>query len=342
MGGMTQYLDLPSWVAAEMIWALLPWVWWALRRTMLRGANPWPALVARLPAGERGLRLRHDHAGRRAPRLPARLRARAATGGRAAPGAGRRRAARAGGRHGLPARRPDRLGDRPATRGVGGFGGKFTTDPLALLASVLPTAAVPGTTSHLLPYAYLAWFLPAALWLDWGRARREWRPLGGLPGVHVGRRWSSSTARPRWDPCGGRCACSPSSSKALVVLLVVAWPRFGARPPASPRALVSLGWVGDRRWPRAGARAVDVGGPPVRDRAGRRAPCAGLVAGPQRAARLARTRRRSRDPGGVRAPARVLPRPALAAAQRPDRPIGVPGAAARTRSATCSRSARRT
>src|SRR4051812_45977895 len=45
MGGMTQYLDLPSWAAAEMIWALLPWVWWALRRTALLGANPLPALV---------------------------------------------------------------------------------------------------------------------------------------------------------------------------------------------------------------------------------------------------------------------------------------------------------
>src|SRR3954447_16689547 len=45
VGGMTQYLDLPSWAAAEMIWALLPWVWWALRRTALLGANPLPALV---------------------------------------------------------------------------------------------------------------------------------------------------------------------------------------------------------------------------------------------------------------------------------------------------------
>src|SRR3954462_4693060 len=45
MGGMTQYLDLPSWAAAEMVWALLPWVWWALRRTMRQGANPLPALA---------------------------------------------------------------------------------------------------------------------------------------------------------------------------------------------------------------------------------------------------------------------------------------------------------
>jgi len=45
MGGMTQYLDLPSWVAGEMIWALFPWVWWAVRRSLVRGANPLPALV---------------------------------------------------------------------------------------------------------------------------------------------------------------------------------------------------------------------------------------------------------------------------------------------------------
>ena len=50
MGGMTQYLDLPSWAAAEMIWALLPWVWWALRRTMLRGCQPAPGAGRGLPA----------------------------------------------------------------------------------------------------------------------------------------------------------------------------------------------------------------------------------------------------------------------------------------------------
>src|SRR3954468_16928134 len=46
MGGMTQFLDLPSWAAGAMIWALFPWVWWGLRRTMRSGANPLPVLVA--------------------------------------------------------------------------------------------------------------------------------------------------------------------------------------------------------------------------------------------------------------------------------------------------------
>ena len=45
MGGMTQYLDLPSWWAGQLIWALAPWVWWAVRRTTVRGANPVTALV---------------------------------------------------------------------------------------------------------------------------------------------------------------------------------------------------------------------------------------------------------------------------------------------------------
>ena len=58
--------------------------------------------------------------------------------------------------------------------------GKFSTDPLSLFASMLPTAAVPGTTLHLLPYAYLVWFLPVVLWLDWRPVRRGWRPLAGL------------------------------------------------------------------------------------------------------------------------------------------------------------------
>ena len=44
-GGMTQYLDLASWTAGLMIWALVPWVWWALRRTMSGAANPAVLLV---------------------------------------------------------------------------------------------------------------------------------------------------------------------------------------------------------------------------------------------------------------------------------------------------------
>ena len=71
---------------------------------------------ARLPAGDRGLCLRHDHARRRPAGVPLRLRPAPRPGGApAGPGLGG--APRTGGRDGLPARRPDRLGDRPERGG---------------------------------------------------------------------------------------------------------------------------------------------------------------------------------------------------------------------------------
>jgi hypothetical protein len=178
LGGMTQYLDIPSWAAALMIWALLPWVWWALRRTMLMGSNPLPAmflgyllvtvgyvygtimLILVILACLLDCRVARDRA--------------AAI-----------RVLGIGLILGLVAvvvYLPGVLTASVTIRssGVGGFGGKFTTDPLAMFTSVLPTASLVGTTLHQLPYNYTLWFLPALLWLDFGKARRTWRPLAGL------------------------------------------------------------------------------------------------------------------------------------------------------------------
>ena len=44
LGGVTQYLDLATWSTGLLVWALVPWAWWAIRRT-LRGRNPFPALA---------------------------------------------------------------------------------------------------------------------------------------------------------------------------------------------------------------------------------------------------------------------------------------------------------
>jgi hypothetical protein len=240
MGGMTQYLDLPSWAAAEMVWALLPWVWWALRRTMLRGANPLPALVLGyllvtvgyvfgtimlavvLLACLYDCVLRHDRAALR-------------------------RVLASGVLLGLVAVTVYLPGVLTASvtarnEGVGGLGGKLSTDPLALLASILPTAAVHGTTSHLMPYAYLAWFLPAAFWLDWGRARREWRPLGGLLLFTVVT-LVIVDGPAKLGPLRWPLRLQPFLVMALVVLLVVAWHRFGVVATAGRLAL-SLAWVG--------------------------------------------------------------------------------------------------
>ena len=240
MGGMTQYLDLPSWAAAEMIWALLPWVWWALRRTMSRGANPLPALVLGYLLVSVGYvfgtimliivlvaclvdsRLARDWAALRRVLVSGLLLGLVA----------------------LTVYLPGVLTASVTARDEGFrgfFGGKFTTDPLALLASVLPTAAVSSASAHLLPYVYVAWFLPAALWLDWGRARREWRPLGGLLLFTVASLLlvdgPAQIGPLRWP-----LRLQPFLVVALVVLLVVAWHRFGLRP--TPRRLaLSLAWV---------------------------------------------------------------------------------------------------
>jgi len=176
-GGMTQYLDLESWTAGLMIWALLPWVWWALRRTM-SGANPAVLLVLVFllvtvgyvygtimlilvlgvsllegrVAGDRTAVLRVLGAG--------------VFGGLVA----------------FTVYLPGVLTAPVTTRSGGGFAlaGKFSSDPLALLSSALPTDAVPGTTLHLLPYVFVAWFLPVLVLVDLGAVRRRWRPLAGL------------------------------------------------------------------------------------------------------------------------------------------------------------------
>ncbi len=44
-GGATQYLESPSWVTGQMVWAMLPWLWFQLRRVARQRANPAPALV---------------------------------------------------------------------------------------------------------------------------------------------------------------------------------------------------------------------------------------------------------------------------------------------------------
>ena len=196
-----------------------------------------------LPAGDRGLRLRHDHAGRR-DRWPACVDCGAgARPARRAPGPRARRAARAWSPSPSTSRACSPRRSTARETEYGGFGGKFTTDPLALFASVLPTAAVHGhdvLTCCPTPTSP-GCCRSAAGWTGAAPARVGGRSRGCCCSPWSS--WRSSTGRPRSVRCGGRCGCSPSWCRPLAVLLVVAWTRFGLARPSPLRLGLSLGWV---------------------------------------------------------------------------------------------------
>lgn len=239
LGGMTQYLDLASWVAGLMIWALVPWVWWALRRTMLLDASPFPVLVLGyllvtvgyvygtlmlilvLLASLVECRIARD--------LSAAM-----------------RVLGVGVVCGLVAFTVYLPGvlTRPATnRGTELLlTGKFDSDPLALLSSVLPAAVVPDTTLHVLPYAYTAWFLPVLLWLDRDQVRREWRRVAGLL-VMVAALLVVVLGPAQLGPLRWPLRLQPFLVQLLVVLCAAAVSRYLVRHPSRKRLLASLLWV---------------------------------------------------------------------------------------------------
>jgi hypothetical protein len=239
LGGMSQYLDLATWVAGLMIWALLPWVWWALRRTMLTGGNPFPALalgyllvtvgyvygtimlILVLCASLLDCRLARDRA------AALRVLGIGVVCGLVA----------------LTVYLPGVLTAPVTIRGVGfGLTGKFGSDLFAILASVLPTAAVPGTTLHVLPYAYAVWFLPVLLWLDVGQLRRAWRPLAGLLLV-TAVTLLVVIGPARVGPLRWPLRLQPFLVQGLVVLCAVVVSRYAVRRPSPRRLLGSLLWV---------------------------------------------------------------------------------------------------
>ena len=239
LGGMSQYLDLPSWVAGLMIWALLPWVWWALRRSMLVGANPVTALALGyllVTVGYvygtvmlivvLGVCLLDCRVSRNR--------------------AGGWRVLWIGAVCGLVAITvylPGVLTLPVTIRGSGyGRSGKFASDVVAMFTSVLPSASVPGTTLHLLPYAYAAWVLPTLLWLDVDRARRQWRPLAGLLAVAV-LLLLVMVGPGKLGPLRWPLRLQPFLVMALVVLWAVVMGRLSVPRPSARRLLVGLAWV---------------------------------------------------------------------------------------------------
>jgi hypothetical protein len=239
LGGMSQYLDLPSWLAGLMIWALLPWVWWALRRTVVLGANPWPVLALGYLLVTVGyvygtimliLVLIASLAETRAARD--RIAALEVLG--------------VGGLLGLVALTvylPGVLTAPVTIRGSGfALTGKFGSDPLQLLTSVIPSAALPGITLHVLPYAYVAWFLPLLAWVDLRRLREGWRPVAGLLVMTLlVLAWVLGPAR--MGPLRWPLRLQPFLVECLVVVCAVALSRYGVRQPSPRRLLAALGWV---------------------------------------------------------------------------------------------------
>jgi hypothetical protein len=241
-GGMTQYVDLPSWTAGLMIWALLPWVWWALRRTTLGRANPAPVLVL----GYLLVSVGYVYGTIMLLVVLAAALLEAA--------AGRDRAAvlrtlGVGVVCGLVACTvylPGVLTAPVSVRSGGGiaWSGKFTSDPLALFTSPLPTAAAPGVYPRTAPFAYLAWFLPlVALVVDWRAVGRHWRPVAGLALV-VGLMALVQVAAPaRVGPLRWPMRLQPFLVQGVVVLAAVLVSRHAVRRPSRGRLAAGLAWV---------------------------------------------------------------------------------------------------
>jgi hypothetical protein len=241
-GGMTQYLDLGSWTAGLMIWALVPWVWRELRRTMFGAANPVMLLVLvylLVTVGYvygtimlvlvLGVSL-----------VDARVRRDRAAGLRVV-GAGA-----FGGLVACTVYLPGVLTAPVTIRGGDTFHltGKFATDPLALLASPLPTDAVPGTTMHLLPYAFVAWFLPVLVLVDVGAVRRRWQPLAGLL-LFTAVMLLVVVAMPQQlGPLRWPLRLQPFLVQGAVVLTAVLISRYVVPRPSWRRLALGLCWLG--------------------------------------------------------------------------------------------------
>jgi hypothetical protein len=239
MGGMTQYLDLPSWWAAELIWALTPWVWWAVRRTTVRGANPLAALVLGYLLVTVGyvygtimlivvlLACLVDSGVARDRRAALKVLGMGVLLGLVA----------------VTVYLPGVLTSPVTARSEEyRFGGKFTVEPLALLSGVLPTSAVPNTADHLAPYAYLVWFLPVIAWLGWRRLAAGWRPIAGLL-VFLFVTLVIVDGLGQFGPLRWPLRLQPFLVEAVVVTVAVTWTRFGQRRPSPRRLALSLGWV---------------------------------------------------------------------------------------------------
>lgn len=251
LSGMSVYVDWPSWVNGQIATALLPWAWWSTRR-MMRGANPFVAIVlcylvvcigyvyaaAYLAIVLLGCLVQAAVERNRVAFL---------------------RALAVGVISGLIVitvylpgilTAPVTVRSGWAVEGTG----RTTVEVSDLLASMLPTV----------PTRYLLWFLPMVLWIDAARARTAIRELAGvLVSTALLLAWALGPAvigPLRWP---GRVM--PAVMVGLTVLVVVLVARSVRVPLGRGRLAASLVWVAvggylttSRDWASRGAILLGV------------------------------------------------------------------------------------
>jgi hypothetical protein len=241
LGGETQYLDSPTWVTGLLVWSLLPWAWWAIRRTMLHRGNPFPALaisylivtvgyvygtmylalviVACLVDAwvqrDRAALLRVFLIGVSAGLLT------------------------------VTVYLPGILSASVTTRADTGlyYDAKLPVDLRDLVVSVLPTGIVPArlTQRSFFPIHYTSWFLPLLMRIDVARMRTFVKSLTGvfvMLGLSILYAIGPSVVGPLRYPA----RTLPYIVLGAVLLTVVLVSRASARPTRA-RLAASLGWV---------------------------------------------------------------------------------------------------
>lgn len=243
LAGATQYLDSPDWVTSQMIWALLPWAWYGLRRILADDANPALALVfgflivtvgyvygtiyltlvivaclvdAWLSGNRRGA-LKVFGVGVCCALVAVTVY--------------------------LPG-----ILTAPVTTRAGSLiisDGRLQADVPGLLGSMIPTVLSPASPPPeyiRYPAHYIAWFLPLLWWLDPTRARRLLRPAVGLILVLLaGVLWAlgpNQIGPLRWP-----IRVMPLVSLTGIMLAVMLLSKATVRRPSRRRLLVAIGWT---------------------------------------------------------------------------------------------------
>ncbi len=179
LGGEMQYLDMPSWVTGVLVWAILPWAWWGVRRLMIQRANPLLAFVACVLIVTIGYVFGTIYL---AIVFVGCLLDAARIYGRGA----FVRVLSLGVLAGLSAvvvYLPGILTSPVTLRSNQGItnDNQLAVQVSHYAASMIPTGLIPATVDSMgtKPLGYIAWFLPILLWVDVRRVRAAMRPMAG-------------------------------------------------------------------------------------------------------------------------------------------------------------------